>query len=47
MEKILEERIKLNAEIFNVREVETILHDISIFAKIYLLGIVDAKKIEI
>ena len=47
MKEILEERIKLNAEIFNEREVETILHNISIFAKIYLLGIVDTKKVKI
>lgn len=41
MEKNLEERIKSNIEMFNEKEVEMMLHNIKLFAKIYLLGIID------
>lgn len=44
MEELLKERIKANVRIFNKKEVETVLHNINIFAKIYLLGIVDVNQ---
>lgn len=46
VEEILKERIK-NSNIFNDSEQDKILKDISLYAKIYLLGIMDSKISEI
>lgn len=42
VEEIVKERIK-NSNIFNDSEQDTMLKDISLYAKIYLLGIIDNK----
>lgn len=42
IEEIVKERIK-DSNIFNNNEQDTILKDISLYAKIYLLGIMDSK----
>lgn len=46
VEEIVKERIK-NSNIFNDNEQDIILKDISLYAKIYMLGIVDSKVDEI
>lgn len=42
VEEIVKERIQ-NSNIFNDNEQDTILKDISLYAKIYLLGIIDSE----
>ena len=43
IEKILEERIKKNEELFNKEEIADIQNNLMLYTKIYLLGIIDMK----
>lgn len=41
-QKMLKERVKLNKEMFSEEEAESVLNNIDLFVKIYLLGIADS-----
>ena len=46
IEELLKERVR-NSEILEDKEQDVILKNVSMYAKIYLLGIVDGKTVEI